>query len=250
MTGRRGDALTNNLRSKLGLVPGMGRRLPPVNNLRIINLQKNLTAAEDDLHRARVALYTLREALENPTTNAANIEALSDDLFERMRRLESREQDYFANTYITKKNPTILHGWANKGKQDQFTDKIEELRDQAQTIAIGLRPQGILSDAFAAATTVRNAYESLRRMDNQWYNYDQNQDRVFPRRATPSDPIQLAQRLERIKTLVQNVENFAVSNRREDYVKSIESSRDRAKTCLRLAHQVQNNNWELPLNLR
>lgn len=75
--------------------------LPPVHNLRMINLKEELTKADIDLHEARVALEKFEAAGPSGDTR---------DLYTAMWKLQEREREYFQRRYLHE-HKAVVHGW-------------------------------------------------------------------------------------------------------------------------------------------
>ena len=108
------------IKAGIGLDPS-NPLLPPVHNLRMIYLKEPLTKAEKDLHAARVALKTLE------TDNTPDKRKI---LYKAMAKLQGRESQYFATRYIGRDKPVVLKGW-----NTHFSDKVQELLEEAHQIA-------------------------------------------------------------------------------------------------------------------
>lgn len=75
--------------------------LPPVHNVRVVHLREELTEADIDLHNARVALKKLEAAGPGGDTS---------ELYTAMRKLQEKEQQYFASRYL-RSDKAVLRGW-------------------------------------------------------------------------------------------------------------------------------------------
>lgn len=253
--------------SEIGNIPTLPK-LPPVYNLRPVSLKKGLTQAERDLHDARIALRALEDYQKlHPEPNPiqqAEIGRRSHTLYTRMRQLEVREAEYFANSYITKQKPAILHGWKNKGKQRQFTRKLSDVGNQIGLYLADIQARvggGVLHpNAETAAQHALDAYGELRLMDRNWYQYTPApaSDRIYPRLENPQND--LTTYVTNVRTIVGLIKaqlnnTLALQpspahseDKLKNSIREIQTSLHRAETCLHMAHQVKENNWHFPMD--
>lgn len=159
------DPLTKNLLSRLGRTPGLPK-LPPVNNVRLLNLQKGLQPAELALHNARIALDNFQKAPSATLT----VQQARTNLHLAMAALQGREQDYFANTYTGTDKRMVLDGWTD-WKQRQLRLQVLRLQTEgnAHMNAVVANPQ-LNNRAEESATAAAQAARAVQRANNLWYN--------------------------------------------------------------------------------
>ena len=240
------DPLTKRLMVESGLRPG-NPTLPPVQGMRMVYLKEDMTDAEDDLHKARLALqkYEKNSSVQN-----------KQNLYTAMRHLQAKEQDYFGSRYIGRKHPGVLKGWHNEEKQALLKKKIQELKteagDQVRNIGgIGSKPLDSNYDwsASRAAFAFDQACQVLQKMDDDWYNGPTRLD-------ADKKPDTISKGLVNIKSHVQSIRRelsialALTSPTREASLVQIRKSLRGAEICERIAILIDSNRWDLPMDLR
>lgn len=232
------DPLTKNLLSRLGRTPGLPK-LPPVNNVCLMNLQKGLQPAETTLHTARLRLQDLQQAQET----GVGVAQAATDLHLAMANLEGREQDYFANTYTGPTKGLVLEGWKD-WKREQLRLKITALANDAQNRLL-LIQQNVNMDPRTrdSAILVSRTAIALRTANNRWYNAQNIREATRPhgviqegeniRRSLQT----IRDNLRYFEALPQNTPNRALN------ITSIKTSLADAQRCERLFKAVVEGKW-------
>lgn len=232
------DPLTKNLLSRLGRTPGLPK-LPPVNNVRLMNLQKGLQPAETTLHTARLRLQDLQQAQET----GVGVAQAATDLHLAMANLEGREQDYFANTYTGTTNGVVLEGWKD-WKREQLRLKITALendaRNHSQTVANYPNTRSLTRNsarlAYRSAITLRTA-------NNRWYDANDVRKTTRPHGVIQEGEEirtsiqQIRDILRQTEALPQNTPNRALN------ITSVKTSLADAQRCERLFKAVVEGKW-------
>lgn len=235
------DSLTARLMSRSGLSPA-DPTLPPVQNMRVVNLKEEFGAAEIALHEARVALKNLEDS---SGTEAA--------LYTAMAKLEVRERDYFATRYFGR-NKAVLKGWNVDRKQEIFDSYISVyLSGKMRAKTLQLRRSRMDPSAAVALTAFKDVLAALQRMHRAWYRYGT----VLPNNRktdTPdfsTNPRDIKTKIGEIQTSLGGILNLPDTDPSKQ--RSIRFTRETlrdALICQRLAHLVTKNSWDLPDDLR
>lgn len=160
------DPLTKNLLSRIGRTPGLPK-LPPVNNVRLMNLQKELQPAERDLYTARRALQLFQEA----QARGANTQQETRNLHAAMAALQGREQDYFANTYTGKDKRMVIQGWREWKETEmgrKLTDHIAASGQRLTDIRAAIQLNTLHQLAEQSHLGYRRALRALMNYWNSW----------------------------------------------------------------------------------
>ena len=245
------DPLTKKLMGRLGLTPGQSQ-LPPVNKLRMVTLQSDLSEGEKDLHAARLLLERLQAALEVPTRVPATIEGLTLGLHEAMYKLQARERDYFAMTRFSgNKNKQILDGWNKQGQQMQqlilLGHMVEKCEDHVKYYTKNTNV--ISAKATHVLTLVLDMVDLVKGTCDKWYDMTVNYP--FPRHTAPSgnpeaDHIKietdyLAAKKEAALLLSDDQENANSKT-------AVRTAMQRADHAKRIAQSVKYGQWRVPVD--
>ena len=239
------DPLTKKLMGRLGLTPGQSQ-LPPVNNLRMVTLQKDISEGEKDLHQARLRLQDLQAALENPPTdpNQPPIEDLIISLHNAMYKLQAREQDYFAMTRFTgEKNKPILDGWTGVGRRAQQLLLVKEILKQSRHHRRNTR--GIISlPASRVLQRVFNMAANLDRAIQEWYDSGR---RLESPRGVPED--RHRDIIDAYADAKQQSQVIIMSDRESTSSKiAVKIAMQRAERLKRISQSLKHGQWTVPVD--
>ena len=247
------DPLTKKLMGRLGLTPGQSQ-LPPVNKLRMVTLQSDLSEGEKDLHAARLSLEQLQAALENPPTNPnhPSIEDLTAYLYVAMYKLQAREQDYFAMTRFSgNKNKQILDGWNKEGRQMQQTILLGQMLEKCfdHVTYYSNNPNVISTKATRVLTLVLHMVDLVKDTCDNWY--DRNGNLPFPRHAAPSgNPEADHIKIEADYLTVKEEAALLLSDDQENANSktAVRIAMQRADHAKRIAQSVKHGQWRVPVD--
>ena len=256
------DSLTARLLSRTGLNP-VKPTFPPIHNMRVVHLKKDLTDAEKFLHEARKALDQLQQAqkIHASNPNHQNIKSAKLFLYDAMQKLQRSEADYFATKYIGRDNKTVLEGWENEGKQVELTMYLSQLKNKCNQFLSTIAPNGVLSTAFHhfalnAVQRLKDMINDIQSMDSDWY--DSNNLRI----PVDRKPITINGYLINVKNdheiIHQSMRNALalpettsteIATKRST-VAIIKQIMHQADVCERIATMIDKNIWQLPYDLR
>lgn len=231
------DPLTKNLLSRIGRTPGLPK-LPPVNNVRLLNLQKGLQPAELALHNARIALDNFQKA---PSANLT-VQQARTNLHLAMEELEGREQDYFANTFTGTDKRQVLSGW-KRWKQTQLRLQINNLRQQAVAHAGAAVQHNLAQVSRDSADASVRAHDELRRANQMWYT-----NGGFVREPTrPAGVIEkgdaIRASLSLIRENLRRYQSLPVTPNHPHNIASIQTSLTNTQRCERIFKAVVAGEW-------
>ena len=250
------DSLTARLLSRTGLNP-IKPTLPPIHNMQVVHLKKDLTKAEKNLHEARLALDQLQEDLKTNSPTAQIIQRRQNALYDAMHKLQRSEADYFATKYIGRDNKTVLDGWEKSGKMKDLRLFLKEKVIEAQK---NLNQKQILTGGntstyhvavLDATNELLTAYQNTQSMNWRWYRNDVRipADQKPPSIALLLDDVKQNAAMIRahLRTALALPDNDPVKVRSVAEIKQIIREAD---VAVRIATMIDKNIWQLPYDLR
>ena len=237
------DPLTKKLMGRLGLTPGQSQ-LPPVNNLRMVTLQKDISEGEKYLHEARLRLQDLQAALEVTGSDPSLILDLTISLHDAMYKLQAREQDYFAMTRFTgEKNKRILDGWTGVGRQQQQALLVKEILKQSRHHR--RNTSRIISlPASRVLRRVVNMAENLATATEEWYD---SGGRLESPRGVPEDRHRDIENA--YADAKQQSQVIIMSDRESTSSKiAVKIAMQRAERLKRISQSVKHGQWTVPVD--
>ena len=238
------DPLTKKLMGRLGLTPGQSQ-LPPVNNLRMVTLQKDISEGEKDLHKARLRLQDLQAALENPSTNnQASIINLTASLHDAMYKLQAREQDYFAMTHFTgEKNKPILDGWTREGRQQQQLVLLDGIYHECSKHYHEVDGD-ISADALRVVIHLANLAFYVKKSAHDWYDHEGN------RMDNPDYPTLFDERIEKYYTAAKKGAELVLASplRIPSSKIAVKIAMQRAERLKRISQSIKHGQWTVPVD--
>ena len=237
------DALTARKVSTMGLNANKPL-LPPVHNLGIIHLKEPLTHADENLHNARLALKRLEEAQERKE-DEPTIHRLKLALHSAMEELQEKEQEYFAQRYVSH-NKHVLYGWQNRVTlflQEVLHMTEEQLRS---TRKFRLRPiyslaaTNCMETLVDMSTNVLQINEKFVSRDGSRHAYN------VPLHEFKEDIEDLRQIRDEVREYLQNVENLDENDPlKENSLRLTTAASDTANVLFHVAENMMNKKWDM-----
>ena len=240
------DALTARKMSTMGL-NATKPLLPPVHNMGIIHLKQPLTHADEKLHNARLALKRLEEAQEQKEDDPT-IHRLELALHSAMEELQEKEQEYFAQRYVSH-NKHVLYGWQNR-----VTLFLQEVVDMTREQLQSARESQLLGPMYSdeAMDCIETLYDMSRNVmemnekfvskDGSWNAYN------VPLHVFKTDIKELRPMRDEIRGLKQVTEDLSGNNPftfKENSLRLTTAAYETAKALFHVAENMMNKKWDM-----